>query len=120
MCPRNYYVDHAFVVWNDYYIVCVIRLKYTIIIVVLVFYNNVTPVDFCQSQTLICLAMWSSITSDTITFIGIDIVSTSCSIHTWIAATLVNVYNNHVQDAARGPGPARDPILSGPRDVPKL
>ena len=24
------------------------------------------------------------------------------------------------QDAARGPGPARDPILSGPRDVPKL
>ena len=32
----------------------------------------------------------------------------------------VLIYNNHVQDAARGPGPARDPILSGPRDVPKL
>ena len=31
-----------------------------------------------------------------------------------------NVYTNHVQDTARGPGPARDPILSGPRDVPKL
>ena len=30
------------------------------------------------------------------------------------------VYTNHVQDTARGPGPARDPILSGPRDVPKL
>ena len=30
------------------------------------------------------------------------------------------LYANHVQDAARGPGPARDPILSGPRDVPKL
>ena len=30
------------------------------------------------------------------------------------------LYSNHVQDAARGPGPARDPILSGPRDVPKL
>ena len=29
-------------------------------------------------------------------------------------------YTNHVQDTARGPGPARDPILSGPRDVPKL
>ena len=29
-------------------------------------------------------------------------------------------YSNHVEDAARGPGPARDPILSGPRDVPKL
>ena len=28
-------------------------------------------------------------------------------------------YVNHVQDTARGPGPARDPILSGPRDVPK-
>ena len=28
-------------------------------------------------------------------------------------------YSNHVEDAARGPGPARDPILSGPRDVPK-
>ena len=35
--------------------------------------------------------------------------------------TLVTVvYTNHVQDAARGPGPAHDPILSGPRDVPKL
>ena len=30
------------------------------------------------------------------------------------------VYVNHVQDTARGPGPARDLILSGPRDVPKL
>ena len=30
------------------------------------------------------------------------------------------MYSNHVQDTARGPGPARDPILSGPRDVPKL
>ena len=30
------------------------------------------------------------------------------------------VYTNHVQDTARGPGPARDPILSGPRDVPQL
>ena len=28
------------------------------------------------------------------------------------------IYANHVQDAARGP--ARDLILSGPRDVPKL
>ena len=30
------------------------------------------------------------------------------------------VYINHVQDTARGSGPARDPILSDPRDVPKL
>ncbi len=30
------------------------------------------------------------------------------------------MYANHVQDAACGPGPARDPILSGPRDVPKI
>ena len=30
------------------------------------------------------------------------------------------LYGNHVQDTARGPGPAREPILSGPRDVPKL
>ena len=29
------------------------------------------------------------------------------------------VQRNHVQDTARGPGPAREPILSGPRDVPK-
>ena len=35
-------------------------------------------------------------------------------------AGLPTMYTNHVQDAARGPGPARDPILSGPRDVPKL
>ena len=29
-------------------------------------------------------------------------------------------FSNHVQDTARGPGPAREPISSGPRDVPKL
>ena len=37
-----------------------------------------------------------------------------------LVVRLLKVYNNHVQDTARGPGPARDPILSGPRDVPKL
>ena len=36
-----------------------------------------------------------------------------------VAAGLVLGFN-HVQDTARGPGPARDPILSGPRDVPKV
>ena len=50
-----------------------------------------------QSQTLTCLAMWSSITRDASTCVRIDSVRTSCSIHTRAAVAFVDIYKNNIK-----------------------
>ena len=62
-------------------------------------------VEVCQSQTLTCLAMCSSVTRHASTCVRIDSVSTSCSIHTWITAAFVNVYKNNIQSFIKSVSP---------------
>ena len=61
---------------------------------------------------------YDEIKCDSDRLMGLDVSYNGCKVLKVYGVYMP--YNNHVQVTARGPGPARDPILSGPRDVPKL